>query len=307
MDARGAQRLVVLGRHRTPGVSRARGNLGSVGTRVTVLADLVNAKKLIHFVWTHPANDGARARAMLRLLRFQARSRMLHKPTLAELGDRSHIWAYPHRNAASKVLYANPPDHPELLVWKRELRPADLFIDVGANIGTYSIWAAEIGANIIALEPAEDTFDLLSENVELNGYSAQLIRAAAGASCGIARFTNGRDCVNRLDSDGDVETPVVTIDSILTDRYAAGMKVDVEGFELEVLHGCEKALAEHRIGLIQLEWNAVTLKNRGTDRRSVAALLAAHGYGLYRPDLTGTLLTVHDPGFGADVFAKPDD
>ena len=65
-------------------------------------------------------------------------------------------------------------------------------------MGTYTIWAAECGAEVIALEPAADTFDLLLENVALNGYEVAAIQAAAGDSCGTARFTAGLDTVNRL-------------------------------------------------------------------------------------------------------------
>ena len=40
-----------------------------------------------------------------------------------------------------------------MLVWQQALRPGDLFVDVGANIGSYAIWAADLGADVIALEP----------------------------------------------------------------------------------------------------------------------------------------------------------
>lgn len=262
-------------------------------------------KKIVTFIWTHPANERERVRAVLRALSFQARAKLLHRRTLARLGDRSMVWVDLHRTAASKVLYANPPDHPEMLTWRNVLRPGDLFIDVGANIGTYTIWASELGAEVIALEPAKDTFALLVENVVLNGYSVKPIEAAAGAVCGTARFTSGRDCVNRLDPAGGVETTMVTIDSIINDRTVAGMKIDVEGYEIEVLRGCERALSEHRIKLIQLEWNTTSRTAVGTDRQPVADLLAGHGYGLCRPDGTGSLVPITDTSFGPDVFARP--
>jgi hypothetical protein len=85
-----------------------------------------------------------------------------------------------------------------------------------------------------------------------------------------------------------------------------GMKVDVEGFEIDVLRGAARALAEHRIGLIQIEWNQASTFAVGTDRRPIAELLADHGYRLFRPDEAGRLTSVTDPGFGADVFARPD-
>jgi FkbM family methyltransferase len=203
------------------------------------------------------------------------------------------------------VMYANPPDLPEMLAWRQVLRGGGLFVDVGANVGTYTIWAAECGAEVMALEPAADTFGLLLENVALNGYQVAAIQAAAGDRCGTARFTAGRDAVNRLDPDGLVVTRLVTIDSLIGGRHVAGMKVDVEGFEIDVLQGCTRALSERRIGLIQLEWNAMSQLALGSDRRPVADLLAQHGYQLFRPDPQGRLVPVTDPGFGADVFARP--
>lgn len=262
-------------------------------------------KAVIRFVWEHPSNVGHRPRALIRLTCYQAGARLLRRRAIARLGDRSRLWVDLHRTAASKVLYANPPDVPEMLVWRQALRGGDLFVDVGANVGTYTIWAAECGAEVMALEPAADTFGLLLENIALNGYQVTAIQAAAGGRCGAARFTVGLDAVNRLDPDGPVETRLVTIDSVIGGRHVAGMKVDVEGFEIDVLRGCRRALSERRIGLIQLEWNARSQLALGTDRRPVADLLAQHNYQLFRPDPAGRLVPVTDPGFGADVFACP--
>jgi FkbM family methyltransferase len=229
----------------------------------------------------------------------------LRKRTLARLGDKSAIWADLHRTSASRVVYANPPDYPEMLAWRNSLAPGDLFIDVGANVGSYAVFAGELGAEVIALEPADDTFRLLEENVALNGYPIKAIRAAAGSSAGTARFTSGLDCVNCLDPDGAAVTAVLTLDSIIGDRVVAGMKVDVEGFEIDVLRGCEQALSEHRVKMIQLEWNETSMQAVGTDRQPVADLLATHGYGLYHALPDGSLEILADLRFGPDVFARP--
>jgi FkbM family methyltransferase len=270
-----------------------------------LLAQLGAARTVVRYVWNHPANSGQRPRALLRLAGYQARARLLRRRAVARLGDRSRLWVDLHRTGASMVMYANPPDLPEMLVWRRALHPGSLFVDVGANVGTYTIWAAERGAEVLALEPAADTFGLLLENVALNGYQVTAVQAAAGDRCGTARFSTGRDAGNSLDPDGPVETELVTIDSLIGDRHVTGMKVDVEGFELDVLRGCARALAEQRIGLIQLEWNAMSQFSRGIDRRPVAALLAQYGYQLFRPDAAGRLGPVTDPGFGPDIFARP--
>jgi FkbM family methyltransferase len=257
------------------------------------------------WIWANPSNEGKQIRALLRVLRFQFRGWVLRRPTLAKIGDRSSIWAYVDRMATFRVVCANPPDYQEMLVWRKVLRPGDLFVDIGANVGSYSIWTSEQGVDVIALEPAEDTFALLRDNVELNGYAIKLIQAAAGAFCGTTHFTAGLDAVNQMHPDGVTECTVVTVDSIIGDRVVGGIKVDVEGFEIDVLRGCERALSEHRIGLIQLEWNDASRRSVGTDRRPVADLLALHGYELCRPDDEGVLLPLDDVGFGPDVFARP--
>jgi FkbM family methyltransferase len=267
-------------------------------------AMVADARSVTGYIWRHPANDGRKAQALMRSVRFQIRGRIRGLPTLAQLGDKSHVWAYPHRNGASKVMYANPPDYPEMLAWRRVLEPGDLFLDVGANVGSYSIWAAELGAKVIALEPSADTFQLLAENIACNGYEIDAIQAAAGAECGLAKFTEGQDCVNRFDPQGTAQIEVATIDSLIGNRAVAGMKVDVEGSEIDVLLGSSRALAEQRIRLIQLEWNSACQMAVGTDRLPVAKLLARYGYDLYRPDSHGVLLPISDTGFGADVFAR---
>ena len=99
--------------------------------------------------------------------------------------------------------------------------------------------------------------------------------------------------------------PLPAYSAIIKDRTVAGMKVDVEGFEIEVLRGCERALSEHRIRLIQLEWNMASLGAVGTDRIPVADQLARYGYALYPPHSDGVLVPMGDLGFGADVFARP--
>ena len=71
-------------------------------------AIITDARSVMQLVWMHLANEGQRARAVLRAVGFQARARMLNRRTLAWLGDRSHIWADLHRTAASKIVYANP-------------------------------------------------------------------------------------------------------------------------------------------------------------------------------------------------------
>jgi hypothetical protein len=76
-------------------------------------------------------------------------------------------------------------------------------------------------------------------------------------------------------------------------------------FDIEVLRSCTRALSEHRIGLMQLEWNETSQLVLGANRHPVVELLAQNGYQLSRPNPQGRLMPVADYGFGADVFARP--
>jgi FkbM family methyltransferase len=260
------------------------------------------AAGVVDFIWNHPTNRGKRLSALMKAAEFQFRGRVLKQRMVVAIGVRSQMWAELHRTASSKVVYANPPDI-EMLTWQHLLRPGDLFIDVGANVGAYSLIAAEAGATVIAAEPDAGTAARLRENAALNGYGVEVLVKAIGASEGIAAFTVGLDTVNRFDSGGGAQVEVCTLDGVLGNRHARGVKIDVEGFEMDVIRGVRSALAEHRIDLLQLEWNSASVKATAQHREPLAALLSSFGYLLHRPDAAGRLHPISDYGFGADVFA----
>ena len=260
---------------------------------------------VMRFVLHHPANRGARRHAIGRAVAFQIRGRLTGRPTLATLGKHSVIEARLHSTAASKVVYANPPDWPEMLVWANRLRPGDLFIDVGANIGAYSILAAELGANVIAVEPQQQAIEALNRNASLNGYTIEVINGVLLDVPGVATFDFSGDTTAHLSDDGDVVT-ATTLDEVLGSRYAAGVKVDVEGAERLVLAGGARALSERRIACLQLEWNERSLRLLGETREPLSRLLQSYGYSLYIPLPSGVLCPAASTGFGADVFAMPD-
>ena len=216
------------------------------------------------------------------------------------------MWAVLHHTASAKVAYASPPDWLEMQAWRRLLGAGDLFVDVGANAGTYSVWAADLGADVVAVEPGDEARRLLLDNVSLNpGAVVAVLACALGSEAGSMGFTEGLDATNHLlpGAAGGFRVEVRTLDEVLGARVAAGVKVDVEGAERLVLEGAERALSEGRIMVLQLEWNAMSHEVLGEDRRPVAEILTRHGYELCRPDTNGRLHPVSDRGYGDDVFA----
>jgi FkbM family methyltransferase len=136
---------------------------------------------------------------------------------------------------------------------RRYLRPGDVFIDVGANVGYLSAIAADIvGASgqVHSFEPVPRYFQRLRQLAQLNpGYSIAANQSAVGAAAGSATilitrqpgqntlvpgYKTGLQVATRL------EVPVIRLDSYIESHgipYVAAIKIDAEGFELPVLEG----------------------------------------------------------------------
>jgi FkbM family methyltransferase len=267
---------------------------------------------VVSFTWRHPANRGHRLGRTLSAIRFQVLGRALGRRSRAAVGSHSVIEADARVYHSARAMYANPVDWNEMLAWKRALEPGSLFVDVGANVGLYTIWCIEAGAEVIAFEPSRIARQRLLSNLKLNGYRAEVVPAAVGEAEGTLRLTSELDNQNHLLLSGgseeveSEEVPVLTLDGLVGDRTVDGLKVDVEGAELLVMKGARRLLEERRIKLIQLEWNESSLALLRQDRTPIAELLSSYGYSLFRADERGRLAPLSDPGFGDDVFAKPD-
>jgi FkbM family methyltransferase len=260
---------------------------------------------VLRFVWNHPSNRGARPSAIARSLRFQVRGRLLGKPTIVPYGSTSKLEILP-ATGASALAYANPLELNEVNAWRRILTPGDLFVDAGANIGSFSVIAAEMGARILAIEPDPHAAATFRRNMELNGFEYELIEAAVADREGQAQFSIGKGVLNHILTDGDSGRHIrtITLDALLEEAFVSGLKLDVEGAELLALKGAQRALAEHRIAYLQLEWNPQSSVNFSAARDEIHALLSGFGYELCRPDESGQLHPLQSLEPGPDVFAR---
>jgi FkbM family methyltransferase len=138
------------------------------------------------------------------------------------------------------------------------LRPGDVFVDIGANIGWYTVASAlKVGktGQVIAFEPEPDNADMLERNVVLNDlHNVRLFRCALAESTGqmalVKSATNMGD--HRLDSStgssAAINIPVDTLDRLIADNginlaKARILKVDTQGAEVLVLRGARETLA----------------------------------------------------------------
>lgn len=214
---------------------------------------------------------------------WQAWERVVRSPWTVTMPPGLTLELRPHDPVTSGVLYCGLPDWAEMRFVLDYLGAGDTMVDVGANVGLYSLLAASVrGVRVVAFEPDPGARELAATNVARNGLAdrVELRPDAVGSKEGTGGFTVGLGPMNRLiadpvpGSDGRaVDTirsvEVVTLDD--ADRVpspVAIVKVDVEGGELAVLSGAARLLDDHRPALI-LEAN---------DPFGLTAFLEPRGY-----------------------------
>ena len=135
------------------------------------------------------------------------------------------------------------------------IRPGDLVIDIGANHGFYSLYAAHLGATVLAFEPQKDTFDLLQANIKRNGFEDRIhaFPCAVGAKSGTislsvsANLAGGMSTTSLrfrqntgIDVIDEYEVPVLSLHEVIAEHAQSTVrliKLDCEGSELDILRG----------------------------------------------------------------------
>lgn len=173
---------------------------------------------------------------------------------------------------------------------------ADTFIDVGANIGFYTLMlsAAKPGLRVVSFEPNPKNFELLRENIRLNGFDNVTCEpmALSDVSGTAALYMSPSDMSASLESDFDttagpvLKVPTATLDGCLAQRSISGpvlIKVDVEGHEAAFFSGAQRTLAMLKPDII----TEVTLRPDAIPLPYLKAL----GYRFYQITDRGLLQT----------------
>ena len=160
------------------------------------------------------------------------------------------------------------------------LKQNDLFVDVGANVGHYTLLAAGVcNAEVIAFEPIPSTFSKLKKNLDLNNLSQKVTvyNIGIGEEDSILNFTKHNDVMNSvaLNHETDVvKVQVKKLDDILIDNIPTLLKIDVEGYEYFVLKGSTNLLKSEKLKYIIIELNSSTLKFGHTNQEIYEFLLS---------------------------------
>lgn len=187
--------------------------------------------------------------------------------------------------------YGDYDERYEARMVQRVLDPGEVFWDIGANIGYFTLLAASVLGNtgqVVAFEPGSAAYRCLQENIALNPYrhitslqlavtdqagEAVLYQAGELADGGASLYGSGSEPVQET-------VKAITLDDLgreMALRPPDFLKIDVEGAELSVLRGAAGLIAAAR-PLILLEMKETTLAAAGASKAQIQDFLKSYGY-----------------------------
>lgn len=256
----------------------------------------------LRFLLQHPLLRGRPWLAFGRFLGWQVRSRLRRRPQVYPWVGRAKLWMRSGWGGVTGNYYAGLHEFEDMAFLLHLLRPTDLFADVGANLGSYTVLARAVcGARTVSYEPVPVTFGRLRDNLVLNDACddrSRLVNAAVGSSPGTLRMSVEQDAMNHVASDGDaagMDVQVLTLDQDLAEAPLL-MKVDVEGFESAVFAGAHRLLASPALRALIVELNGLG-RRYGYDEGILHEELLAAGFRAfaYEP-FSRRLLPLSRPG-----------
>jgi FkbM family methyltransferase len=261
-----------------------------------VLSRMVNQISVLRELLRNPLNAEQGLAMAKRWLGWHLGSRLVPGPVAVPFVNDTSLLISPGMVGATLNIYSGLAEPSDMCFVLHALRPGNIFVDVGANVGVYTILASgAVGAFSIAIEPLPKTFQQLKRNVALNNLFSlvELLNHAVGEKSEARKFTTAYDAMNHIVSTGEIvnacEVPVIRLDEALAGRVPAVMKVDVEGYELPTLRGAGKLLENRKLKAIVIELNG-SGNRYGFDDIDVTRLLAASGFHPVHYDpLTRTL------------------
>jgi len=250
----------------------------------------VSLFKTLRFLVQHPLGQEHPFATLERFARWQFTSRLGFGPSVVPFVEDAHLIVSRGMTGATGNIYVGLHEYDDMAFVLHLLRPGDLFVDIGANIGTYTILASKVvGAQTVSIEPLPSTFAHLENNIHYNRIS-DLVEArnvGLAGTRGNLRFSADLDTMNHIVDDtytgSTVNVDVLALDDLLEGRAPFAMKIDVEGFERQVLSGGARALGAASLQAIVIEVNE---HEQRYDRSGKTALdtLRDAGFRSYRYD-----------------------
>jgi FkbM family methyltransferase len=242
----------------------------------------------------------------LRPLTFRGKMRLLETVIPYRDLQRADVFGYclslDLADQIQRNIYFGTFERLETALVRRYLQPGMTVVDVGANVGYYTMLAASIvgeAGRVCAIEPSPDLYRCLEKNVKANCIpQVQTVPIALGDADGDLNLYvpkhRGNNTPTMIANAGGrpVRVRVRTLDQFMNESSLHKidlLKIDVEGYEARVLAGAKQALSSGKIGSVLCEFNDYWLQQAGSSARQLWTLLTAAGFeDVTRPTSTPT-------------------
>ena len=220
----------------------------------------------------HPLNSKRKILAIVSFVSWQIKLRLIYpNEMLVFFTKKSKFIVQKGRTGLTGNLYCGLHEFEDMMFLLHFLRSDDQFLDIGANVGSYSILAnAHVGAKTISFEPLPATVELLKTNKAINGNNDtwRIEMLALGDRENSLWFTSDRDTMNQI-VDESYSGNKIKVDVISLDQYCDEnniiptlIKIDAEGFDENVIVGGHKILSNEQVKALIIESDTEIVKSK---------------------------------------------
>lgn len=248
------------------------------------------ASKTFNYIWTHPNCQEHKIQSISKFVGWQFYKRITHKYLDLQLLPNLKLRCYPDSYSAASALYCGLYDYDEMNFLLRYLRSEDSFLDIGANIGIYTLLAASVisSGTIHSFEVLTKNYQRLRENIKLNNFEqVEVYNIAVSEKKGniFLHLAEGDSMpfITNQSSDRAITVSTDTLDNLLREQSLNNLalaKIDIEGAELLAFQGAINLFKKQLPPVWIMEINN-TLSNFGHQKEEIIEFLDSYGYKLY--------------------------
>ena len=243
-------------------------------------------KNIYGIISRHPIAGKQKTKSIFRFLKWQIARRLMPYPFVYPFVGEMKLILQQGLTSATAQYYMGLSEFEEMSFVLHFIEKEDLFVDVGANVGCFTLLASGVKkANTIAIEPLPSTFQHLCNNLTINKLEekVEVLNIGVGAEEGSLEFTQDNSQNNHVATKNDSNTVLVqikTLDNVLKNRNPTMLKIDVEGFERAVIDGAYETLKKESLRVVLIELVGLGARY-GYDELEIQEILMSHGFKKY--------------------------
>jgi FkbM family methyltransferase len=219
-----------------------------------------------NFIDNHPLAGKHKLKAYIKFILWQVCQFLFPKEKIIPFIGNTKLAVTKGMTGATGNIYTGLHEFIDMAFLLHYLEKEDLFYDIGANVGSYTILASGYkNVKSVCFEPVPSTYTSLKRNIRINNLDTKVValNIGVGSKKGVLHFTEDFDTVNHVvftpeneNTHHLVEVNIEDLDTI-TGIYGIPnlIKIDVEGFETEVLNGMCNVLKSDNLKAIIIELN----------------------------------------------------